>query len=37
MAKENDNQFTIFKAEDEKISVDARFEDETANARPMDI
>ncbi|MDR1226419.1 MAG: hypothetical protein LBK47_05900 [Prevotellaceae bacterium] len=29
MAKENDNQFTIFKTEEERISVDVRFEGET--------
>jgi hypothetical protein len=27
MATENDNRFIIFKTEDERISVDVRFED----------
>jgi hypothetical protein len=29
MTTENNNRFIIFKTEDERISVDVRFEDET--------
>jgi hypothetical protein len=29
MATENDNRFIIFNTEDERVSVDVRFEDET--------